>query len=225
MLESSLIILFSQFNDACEEWLANNSRDLTTPDKEGRGFPPLKIQVRLWRSPVQAARRVAALNHRVAKSLDTAQPIQPKFRRVSKWLHRQEPYDKSINVIQRWLFGACSIDHPPDIFEVAEVEESVVPMMDIFQTWVRQQPSTINHQNNPGKDAHSDMATTQTIIDLYRREFAWRAWNRYSKRDEQDDQGLEEDIEDEFIEHEHGWTGLQAILLGDEKVRWVKPIW
>lgn len=160
----------------------------------------------------------------MAKSVDTARPIQPKFYWASKWLHRQEPCDEPIEAIQRWLIGGCSRDQPPDIFEVAEVEESVVPMMEIFQTWVRQQPLNTDHQNGLEKDAHNDTVRSQTIIDLYRREFAWRAWIRCSGGDEQDDHGPGDDNEDEFIEQQR-WTGLQAILLGNEKVRWVKPRW
>ncbi|KAH6635809.1 major facilitator superfamily domain-containing protein [Chaetomium tenue] len=143
-------------------------------------------------------------------------PLNIQFRVTSKWLHDQEPDGAPINTVRRWLFVACPREQPPDIFEVAEVEESVVPMMQIFQTWLRQQPCAA--ENDLGEVARDDIVMAHTIIDLYRKEFAWRAWIRYSKRDEQDDQQLDEDTDDEFMDYEQNWTGPQALLLGDEKL-------
>ncbi|KAK3295176.1 uncharacterized protein B0H64DRAFT_459056 [Chaetomium fimeti] len=190
------------FGDACSKWLAGHSEVLQ--------FPPLEVQLGPWRCHVQPARRVAAFKDRVEKSRGTGRPIQLKFRGRSKWLHKQEPDDDDEIFDHRLGFFALCRRQPPDIFEVAEVEESVVPMMEVSQTWVRQQL-----RGGKVTPDGSGIAKGHEIADLYRKECAWRIWIGESLPLSPKEGPPKELIPDEDE------RGLELVL-GDEKIRWVK---
>jgi hypothetical protein len=208
-----------QFADACDEWCSKNPHGLATEGQEPR-LPPRKVQLKIWRCRVQAARRVATFKHRVAKSKSTSRPIQLKFGATSQRLHKQEPDPEAVEAVKKWeCCSSCSRWQTPDIFEVMEVEESVVPRLDAFQTWLRQRFQGGQHDSGKqGRDSHD--IGLDTIVGLYSDEFAWRAWI-----DGTSGQGQEDEVDDVQLymyqqRHRRWDAGLDAILLGTERVRW-----
>ncbi|KAK4150462.1 hypothetical protein C8A00DRAFT_36927 [Chaetomidium leptoderma] len=150
------------FAEACNRWCAQNLQAPPATAGNGPPVPPLHIQVRFWRCDIQSARRVAVFKHRVAKSKESARAVQLRFAVHSVNLHKQELYLDSV-IRNNWL---ALRTQAPDIFEVASVEESVVPRFDVFQRWLDQ-----GRQEYEG-DGDGDVRA-ETILDLYRDEYAW----------------------------------------------------
>jgi hypothetical protein len=205
----SAVLTISQFADACSEWCAKSPHKLP--------FTPIFIQTKLWRCHVQSARRVAALKHRAAKSQTSALPIKLKFAATSVRLHKQKPDHESLAAVKSWsCCGRCSRTQEPDIFEVVMVEESVVPRLEVFQRWLAQ----TKREESGGSDkmrVRDEGVSVDTILGLYRHEFAWTC------QFDGDRQGSEEEQEEEFEFVRRGFGSFangQSLLLGDDRVRW-----
>ena len=94
------------------------------------------------------------------------------------------------------------------------VEESVVPRLGVFQGWLAQ-----TRGGKSGGNGQRDKGVSfNTILDLYRDEFAWTC------QFDDDRQGSEEDREEEFELARRRFrpfaNGMQSILLGDNRDRW-----
>ncbi len=80
-------------------------------------------QLRLLRGTIQSARRTAALRHRIAKA----------HHRLTATTGLPAPEGPA--PLRRGSLGSAWVQ-PPDIFEVVEIEESVVPLMGVFRQWL-----------------------------------------------------------------------------------------
>lgn len=177
---------------------------------------------------MQSARRVAARKHRAAKSQTTSLPIKLKFAATSVKLHRQEPDPESLKAMQSWdCCAGCSRTEEPDIFEVAMVEESAVPRLEVFQRWITQQwqPDTTDREVSGGSDqthASDYLAKLDTILSLYRDEFAWTCQHQSDGIPEESEQEPEE----QELEATRSRTSrdyarrLLSILNNYQRVRW-----
>ncbi len=97
-------------------------------DDKGTGSVSLSIQIRLWKNDVQAARRVVALEHRVAKS---ETPLALLFSPFSRRLHKQQEHSgvlPNADVFPN-LGSVAGRQEPPDIFEVADRQEWALPRL------------------------------------------------------------------------------------------------
>jgi hypothetical protein len=206
----SAVLTMSQFAEACREWCA------TRPDKPQ--LVPLYIEAKLWRCHVQSARRVAALKHRAAKSQTSTLPIKLKFSATSMRLHKQEPDPESLAAVKSWnCCGRCSRTQEPDIFEVAVVEESVVPRLGIFQDWLAQverERSGYYYQMNQG---NRDISLN-TILNLYRDEFAWTC--QLDDNEEWSEEEQKEEFDVARRRSNRFTSGTPSLFQGDDRVRW-----
>ena len=169
--------------------------------------------MKLWRLHVQAARRVAALKHRVAKSQtgDSGRPLSLNFAGPSARLHRHPVpgWDH-----QDWVqAGADARRQTPDIFEIVDVEESAVPKLAIFQSWSQQRSN--------------DDVSTGTICDLYRDEHAWRCWisTHENGEEEEEDEDMEPFWDTRRGSSREGTNHLDSILAAENKMRWMLSPW
>lgn len=110
------------------------------------------------------------LKHRVAKSQTdgSCRPLMLKFAAPSMMLHKQQPIGSDLRAWEQ--AGYNGRWQTPDIFEVVDVEESAVPQLEIFQKWLHQ-----SHERDGGEGkGETDAVDIDTIVDLYRDEYAWR---------------------------------------------------
>ncbi len=157
---------------------------------------------------MQAARRVAALKHRVAKSQtgDSARPLSLNFAGPSTKLHKQPVpgWDH-----QSWVqAGANARRQTPDIFEIVDVEESAVTKLEVFQSWSRRR-------------SDGDV-NTRAISDLYRAEYAWRCWISTHENGEEEEEGEEELFWNARRDSSReGNNPLDSILTSEKQARWM----
>ncbi|KAL2020774.1 hypothetical protein VTK56DRAFT_7972 [Thermocarpiscus australiensis] len=144
-------------------------------------MPSLNVQVQLWVNIVQMARRVAAFKHRVEKSKTmpastAAGPIELRFGTCSMRYHKQKPDPLELKrITEARCCYICSRSEAPDIFEVVNAEESVVPRLEVFQRWLDQVcEQGSDDEKNVDLDGEDDGLSWVTIARLYAEEFGWQ---------------------------------------------------
>ncbi|KAK4097633.1 hypothetical protein N658DRAFT_526912 [Parathielavia hyrcaniae] len=220
------------FVDACNEWRTNNSQDEALATQ----LPPLTIQVKIWRCNIQFARRVAVLLHRAAKSQTSDRPIDLNFSAYSENLHKQQPDLESVQKIKNTSCCAnCSRTQYPDIFEVVLTEESVVPRFEAFQHLLelhdqrqQQQQQAENENGNDTPRPDDYVLTVQTVLKLFRDEYAWTCeFHPTGEEEEREEQW--EDLRSVWVAseeaHVKGVDVMQSLRLGDGRIRWELPPW
>ncbi|KAH6624031.1 hypothetical protein B0J18DRAFT_465285 [Chaetomium sp. MPI-SDFR-AT-0129] len=223
------------FSIECEKWLDSpegKSRTITTATGS-QEHPPLKVQLNIWRGKVQIARRLAALKHRVAKSLSTPTPLEPKFSAISQWLHDQDADPESLAAFKGLKCCLrCSRWQSPDIFEVVVAEESVVPLLPVFQTWLEQTEYTKNWQAALADEADGTVGLGK-IIGLYRDEIVSSlcAYENYGPDSCAPTRMSTYDIGDYYADPQRpdgqGGEGLrlESIQVGKRPGRWRQYTW
>lgn len=111
--------------------------------------------IRRLRLEFQMASRVAVVRHRHARA-DPSGQSEPIFNETSSIYHRQQPNDKYSTIYQYCDRFTC-----PDIFEITDMEESMVPYLPEWQ----------------------DM-DDRMLYDLYAEEFGWSCCINGDKRDD-----------------------------------------
>jgi hypothetical protein len=165
---------------------------------------------------------VAALKHRAAKSKQSPRPIRVEFSAFSQRLHNQEPDPESAEIFNNLVCcSICSRVHHPDIFEVVLAEESVVPRLEVFERWLNQQEHGKGADDGEEKRVGTENALLSTILDMYRDEYAWTCL--YYTLGDVEEEGREWDARQSFWDARVGVSGIEALLLGDHKIRWDLP--
>ncbi len=178
----------------------------------------LSMQIRLWKTKVQAARRVVALEHRVAKS---ELPMTLFFSPFSRRLHKQQVNGgifPEADTLPNLGSVPAGRQESPDIFEVADREESAVCQLPFFQLWVRHESdgTYANPSNN-----HERMAARRMINRMYREEMAWATWSPIDEDRELENAAAVRDL---WLSARPGHTetdSLHSVLVGAIKTRWV----
>jgi hypothetical protein len=169
---------------------------------------------------------VAALKHRAAKQ--SPRPIELRFSAFSKRLHKQEPDPDSAEIVRAQVCcSLCSRTRHPDIFEVVLAEESVVPRLEVFQRWLERQQHGEGNDNGKEKLEVPESLLLVTVLDLYRDEYAWTCQYYQTLDGEEEEEGKGWVPMQRFWEAKEEVSarsdGLQALLLGDQKIRWELP--
>lgn len=198
-------------------------------------MPPPNVQIKLWLYCVQIPRRVAALRHRYEKAKANGDgPWKPEdklwFSPWSRYLHKQKVAQEDINAISnRTCCSICSRSQPPDIFEVVHTEESAVPQLDVFRSWLGQNGGNVGgsygdeegeegeeekEEEGDEEEAENDPVGWKAIADLYAEGFGWMCCIVQGR----DDEKWQETRAEDYRKFSVG--SPRKLLIGDRGRRW-----